>query len=68
VPAIRTLETDWGARLIPAAELERYIAERVEGADCAVDEHAVRPPPRRTKPRNGAVSASASTQDGNTSA
>ncbi len=30
VPAIATVKTDWGARLIPAAELERYLAERTE--------------------------------------
>jgi hypothetical protein len=28
VPAIATVKTEWGARLIPAAELERYLAER----------------------------------------
>ena len=28
VPAIATVKTDWGARLIPAGELERYLAER----------------------------------------
>jgi hypothetical protein len=30
VPAIATVKTEWGARLIPAAELERYLAERTE--------------------------------------
>src|SRR5438093_6087210 len=30
VPAIATVKTEWGARLIPAAELERYLAERRE--------------------------------------
>jgi hypothetical protein len=30
VPAIATVMTDWGARLIPVAELERYLAERTE--------------------------------------
>jgi hypothetical protein len=30
VPAIATVKTDWGARLIPVAELERYLAERRE--------------------------------------
>jgi hypothetical protein len=30
VPAIRTLKTVWGARLIPAAELDRYLAEHAE--------------------------------------
>src|SRR5437763_1404885 len=28
VPAITTVKTEWGARLIPAAELEGYLAER----------------------------------------
>jgi Recombinase len=31
VPAIATVKTEWGARLIPAGELERYLAERTEG-------------------------------------
>jgi hypothetical protein len=30
VPAIATVKTEWGARLIPVAELERYLAERTE--------------------------------------
>jgi hypothetical protein len=30
VPAIVTVKADWGARLIPAGELERFIAERRE--------------------------------------
>ena len=30
VPAIATVKTEWGARLIPAAELERYLAERTD--------------------------------------
>lgn len=30
VPAIATVKTEWGARLIPAEELERYLAERTE--------------------------------------
>jgi Recombinase len=30
VPAIANVKTEWGARLIPAAELERYLAERTE--------------------------------------
>lgn len=28
VPAIATVKTEWGARLIPVDELERYLAER----------------------------------------
>jgi hypothetical protein len=30
VPVIATVKTEWGARLIPAGELERYLAERTE--------------------------------------
>jgi hypothetical protein len=30
VPAIATVKTEWGARLIPVGELERYLAERTE--------------------------------------
>ena len=30
MPAIATVKTEWGARLVPAAELERYVAERRE--------------------------------------
>jgi hypothetical protein len=30
VSAIATVKTEWGARLIPAGELERYLAERTE--------------------------------------
>lgn len=30
VPAIATVKTEWGARLIPTDELERYLAERTE--------------------------------------
>src|SRR2546425_13068369 len=30
VPAIATVKTEWGTRLIPAAELTRYLAERIE--------------------------------------
>ena len=30
VPALATVKTDWGARLIPVAELESYLAERAE--------------------------------------
>jgi hypothetical protein len=30
VPAIDTVKTAWGARLIPVAELERYLAEHTE--------------------------------------
>ena len=30
VPAITTIRTEWGARLIPVAELERYLAERTQ--------------------------------------
>jgi hypothetical protein len=30
IPAIATVKAEWGARLIPAAESERYLAERTE--------------------------------------
>src|SRR6266540_4392841 len=30
IPTIATVKTEWGARLIPAGELERYLAERTE--------------------------------------
>src|SRR5919199_3453370 len=30
VLAVATVRTEWGARLIPAAEIERYLAERTE--------------------------------------
>lgn len=32
IPAIETVQTEWGARLIPVAELERYLAERRQAA------------------------------------
>jgi hypothetical protein len=32
VPAIATIQTEWGARLIPVAELEQYLAERRQDA------------------------------------
>jgi len=32
VPAIETVRTEWGSRLIPVDELERYLAERREEA------------------------------------
>jgi hypothetical protein len=41
VPTIETVKTEWGARLIPVDELERYLAERRQAA------RAVR---RRPKP------------------
>jgi hypothetical protein len=40
VRAIATVKTEWGARLIPVAELERYLAERREEP---------RIPPRRAR-------------------
>src|SRR6266516_2905861 len=30
LPTIATIKTEWGARLIPADELERYLAKRTE--------------------------------------
>jgi Recombinase len=32
IPAIETVRTEWGSRLIPVAELERYLAERRQEA------------------------------------
>ncbi len=32
VPAIETIKTEWGSRLIPVTELERYLAERKQEA------------------------------------
>jgi Recombinase len=32
VPAIESVRTEWGSRLIPVAELERYVADRREEA------------------------------------
>jgi hypothetical protein len=32
VPVIATVQTEWGARLIPVAELERYLVERRQAA------------------------------------
>ena len=39
VPVIATVATEWGGRLIPVSELERYLAERIE------------PPRARRRPR-----------------
>jgi hypothetical protein len=39
VPAIATVKTEWGARLIPVGELERCLAERID---------VPRPPRRRS--------------------
>src|SRR5215208_6069052 len=30
IPAIATVKTEWGARLIPAAAFDRFLAERTE--------------------------------------
>jgi hypothetical protein len=30
IPAIATVKTEWGTRLIPAAEFDRYLADRTE--------------------------------------
>jgi len=46
VPAIDSVETEWGMRLIPVAELERYLAERTEPAR-----------PRRPRPSRGRPAA-----------
>jgi hypothetical protein len=47
VPVIATVETEWGARLIPVAELERYLAERTQ------QPRRKRTPPRRSGRRAG---------------
>ena len=41
VPQIATVQTEWGARLIPVAELERYLAERRK--EVQAERRAVRP-------------------------
>jgi hypothetical protein len=41
VPAITTVKTEWGARLIPVAELGRYLAERRR--EPRAEHQAVRP-------------------------
>src|SRR6266511_2181496 len=35
IPAIETVRTEWGSRLIPVDELERYLAERRQEAPAA---------------------------------
>jgi hypothetical protein len=35
IPAIETVRTEWGSRLIPVDELERYVAERRQEARAA---------------------------------
>ena len=35
IPAIETVRTEWGSRLIPVDELERYLAERRQEARAA---------------------------------
>jgi hypothetical protein len=47
VPVIATVETEWGARLIPVAELERYLAERTQ------QPRRKRKPPRRSGRKAG---------------
>jgi hypothetical protein len=44
IPVIATVKTEWGARLIPAAELERFLTERTEEP---------RMPRRRSGPPSG---------------
>jgi hypothetical protein len=41
IPMLATVKTEWGARLIPAAELDRYLAERTEEPRAAVDDQRV---------------------------
>ena len=47
VPVIATVETEWGRRLIPASELERYLAER------AKEPRAKRRPAKRAGRKTG---------------
>jgi hypothetical protein len=47
VPVIATVETEWGARLIPVAELERYLAERTR------QPRRKRKPPKRSGRKTG---------------
>jgi hypothetical protein len=47
VPVIATVETEWGARLIPVAGLERYLAERTQPP------RRKRTPPKRSGRRAG---------------
>jgi hypothetical protein len=42
VPTIATIQTEWGGRLIPVAELERYLAVRRQEA-CGERKRPVRP-------------------------
>jgi hypothetical protein len=44
IPAIATIKTEWGERLIPAAEFDRFLAERTEEP---------RKPSRRRPTRSG---------------
>jgi hypothetical protein len=46
VPAIATVKTEWGARLLPVAEIQRYLTERTEEA--RAPRNPVVPPGRRS--------------------
>jgi hypothetical protein len=47
VPVISTVETEWGSRLIPVWELERYLRERTVPASGAASSRRLRGRPRR---------------------
>ncbi|MGH2781597.1 MAG: recombinase family protein [Gaiellaceae bacterium] len=45
VPAVRTVKTPWGQRLIPVAELQRFIREHLQPAQGRVSGRAAGRPP-----------------------
>jgi hypothetical protein len=62
VPAIATVKTEWGARLIPVGEVERYLAERREEPRPQRRQSAISPPAKADAsdgPRQCAPSSSA---------
>jgi Recombinase len=50
VPAVSTVKTPWGQRLIPVAELERFVREHLEPARARVERRPAGRPP--TLPRS----------------
>ena len=51
IPVIATVETEWGRRLIPVSELERYVVERTRPPQVAYR------PPRRAGRKTGVAAA-----------
>lgn len=45
VPAVRTVKTPWGQRLIPVAELERFVREHTEPARARTERRPAGRPP-----------------------